>query len=78
MREARRGFCGQGTRLIEFYVFCGTKRLKYQSQIKVRRFYLKALAGGAPMSQRSGDWGRGALITYQSIVMDAENKMQKP
>ena len=28
---------------------------------------LTALAGGAPMSQRSGDWGRGALITNKLL-----------
>jgi len=30
---------------------------------------LQALAGSAPMSQRSGDWGRWAFISDKQIVM---------
>jgi len=50
------------------------KGFNYSKQVKAYKRLLMALAGSAPMSQRSGDWGRGVLLSFRSIVMGAGTK----
>jgi hypothetical protein len=48
MREPRRGFCQAGTKLIEFYAFRGTKRLKVSVTSQGIQILIKGIGGRRP------------------------------
>jgi len=64
MSEARRGFCRPGTNIFEHYECRGTKLIGSSKQVKLYKFFLRALA-------------RSRYKPLQ-ICQRSSSKMQKP